>query len=108
MKRLSRQANLSALVYQALADEIVSGRLRAGVHLRQEELAARLGVSRQPVQQAMVMVLMVLMQWRSIQPCSMMQKSSSLSQIMPPGILSVLIRKLIIVGGGNWHHPAPF
>jgi len=56
MKTLSRPTNLSAQVYQAVADEIVSGRLEAGMHLRQEELAARLGVSRQPVQQAMVML----------------------------------------------------
>jgi DNA-binding GntR family transcriptional regulator len=56
MKPLNRPASLSAQVYKAVADEIVSGSLEAGMHLRQEEVAARLGVSRQPVQQAMVML----------------------------------------------------
>jgi len=56
MKPLARPATLTAQVYQAVADEIVSGRLESGMHLRQEEVAARLGVSRQPVQQAMVML----------------------------------------------------
>jgi DNA-binding GntR family transcriptional regulator len=56
MKPLARPATLTAQVYQAVADEIVSGRLESGMHLRQEEVAARLGVSRQPVQQALVML----------------------------------------------------
>ena len=47
---------LAEQVYQAILDEICSGRLAPGTHLKQEELAERLGVSRQPVQQAMALL----------------------------------------------------
>lgn len=45
--------NLADQVYDALVDEICAGALPAGAHLVQEQLAERLNVSRQPVQQAM-------------------------------------------------------
>jgi DNA-binding GntR family transcriptional regulator len=47
---------LAEQVYQAIFDEICSGKLAPGTHLKQEELAERLGVSRQPVQQAMALL----------------------------------------------------
>lgn len=47
---------LAEQVYQAILDEICSGRLVPGTHLKQEQLAERLGVSRQPVQQAMALL----------------------------------------------------
>ena len=53
MKAVTTQPSLADQVYQALVDEICNGSLPAGAHLVQEQLAARLGVSRQPVQQAM-------------------------------------------------------
>ena len=53
MKPLKPQASLADQVYDALVDEICNGALPAGAHLVQEQLAERLGVSRQPVQQAM-------------------------------------------------------
>lgn len=40
------------LVYEALQSSIMSGNIRAGEHLRQEEVAARLGVSQTPVREA--------------------------------------------------------
>jgi DNA-binding GntR family transcriptional regulator len=53
MKLLKSNPNLAEQVYDALVDEICDGALPAGSHLVQEQLAERLGVSRQPVQQAM-------------------------------------------------------
>lgn len=47
---------LTEQVYQAILDEICSGNLAPGTHLKQEQLAERLGVSRQPVQQAMALL----------------------------------------------------
>ena len=47
---------LADQVYEALVDDICSGRLAAGTHLKQEQLADQLGVSRQPVQQAMALL----------------------------------------------------
>ena len=47
---------LGEQVYQAIVDEICDGTLEAGAHLVQEQLAARFGVSRQPVQQAMALL----------------------------------------------------
>lgn len=47
---------LAEQVYQAILDEICSGNLAPGTHLKQEQLAERLGVSRQPVQQAMALL----------------------------------------------------
>lgn len=48
--------SLADQVYDALVDEICDGRLAPGTHLRQEQLAGRLGVSRQPIQQAMTLL----------------------------------------------------
>jgi DNA-binding GntR family transcriptional regulator len=56
MKPLSQTAGLTERVYGAILEEILDGKLPTGAHLRQEQLAADLGVSRQPVQQAMVLL----------------------------------------------------
>ena len=56
MQPLATQANLTDRVYRAILDEILDGRLAAGEHLIQEQLAIGLGVSRQPVQQAMILL----------------------------------------------------
>jgi DNA-binding GntR family transcriptional regulator len=56
MKILPSQPSLAQQVYDAIVDEICDGSLPAGAHLVQEQLAARLGVSRQPVQQAMALL----------------------------------------------------
>ncbi len=53
MKPLGSQPSLAEQVYDAIVDEIAAGSLPAGSHLVQEQIAERLGVSRQPVQQAM-------------------------------------------------------
>lgn len=50
------QPSLAEQVYDAIVDEICDGALPAGSHLVQEQLAERLGVSRQPVQQAMALL----------------------------------------------------
>ena len=47
---------LADQVYQSILDDICSGRLVPGTHLKQENLAEALGVSRQPVQQAMALL----------------------------------------------------
>ena len=56
MKLLTTQRSLAEQVYEAIVDEICDGALQAGSHLVQEQLAERLGVSRQPVQQAMALL----------------------------------------------------
>lgn len=43
-------------VYDAIVDDICTGRLAPGTRLRQEELADRFSVSRQPVQQALLLL----------------------------------------------------
>ncbi|WP_218961160.1 GntR family transcriptional regulator [Ruegeria sediminis] len=43
-------------VYEAIVEEICNGEITPGEHLVQEQLAEKLGVSRQPVQQAMSML----------------------------------------------------
>lgn len=53
MNILKPNPKLADQVYDALVDEICGGALPAGSHLVQEQIAERLGVSRQPVQQAM-------------------------------------------------------
>jgi len=53
MKTLSVQPNLAQQVRDALLAEITSGRLAPGSRLVQEQVAQQLGVSRQPVQQAL-------------------------------------------------------
>lgn len=56
MKPLDPQVNLTDRVYRAILDEILDGKLEAGEPLIQEQLAIGLGVSRQPVQQAMILL----------------------------------------------------
>lgn len=56
MEPIQTAPNRTELVYRAILDEICSGALPAETHLKQEELAQRLGVSRQPVQQAMALL----------------------------------------------------
>jgi DNA-binding GntR family transcriptional regulator len=56
MKALSIQPNLVEQVHDALVSEIASGKLAAGERIIQEQLAQMLGVSRQPVQQALVLL----------------------------------------------------
>lgn len=56
MKAIEPSSGLGERVYHAILDGICEGALAPGEHLVQEQLAARLGVSRQPVQQAMVLL----------------------------------------------------
>jgi len=56
MKAISTSPKRAQQVYVSIRDGICEGTLKAGTHLVQESLAARLGVSRQPVQQAMVLL----------------------------------------------------
>ncbi|PPD15690.1 MAG: GntR family transcriptional regulator [Methylobacterium sp.] len=53
MLPLSARSSLTDRVYEAILDEICNGAIEPGTHLVQEQIAARLDVSRQPVQQAM-------------------------------------------------------
>ncbi|MBO1330999.1 GntR family transcriptional regulator [Streptomyces sp. VRA16 Mangrove soil] len=50
---ISRPAPLRQAVYEALIEMIISGRLMPGQHLVEADLADRLGVSRQPVREAL-------------------------------------------------------
>lgn len=56
MQPLATQPGLTEQVYKALIDEICDGGLPPGTHLVQEQLAEKLGVSRQPIQQALAML----------------------------------------------------
>jgi DNA-binding GntR family transcriptional regulator len=56
MKTLPSQPNLTAQVYDAIVTDIVEGKLRPGERIIQEEIAELLGVSRQPVQQALLLL----------------------------------------------------
>ncbi|MDH3221035.1 MAG: GntR family transcriptional regulator [Gammaproteobacteria bacterium] len=56
MKAIDASPKLTEQVYRAILDDICDGELPAGTHLVQEQLADRLGVSRQPVQQAMALL----------------------------------------------------
>ena len=56
MKPITSTPNRAEQVYVSIRDSICEGTLKAGTHLVQENLAARLGVSRQPVQQALVLL----------------------------------------------------
>ena len=53
MKMLRHVPSIADQVYEAIVEEICNGEIAPGEHLVQEALAERLGVSRQPVQQAM-------------------------------------------------------
>ena len=56
MKLLTSQPNLVEQVTQAVLDEITAGHLAPGERVIQEQLAQALGVSRQPVQQALMLL----------------------------------------------------
>jgi DNA-binding GntR family transcriptional regulator len=56
MQLLPPQQGRSEQVYQRLLDAICDGSLVPGEHLVQEQIAAKLGVSRQPVQQALAIL----------------------------------------------------
>lgn len=56
MKALSLQPNLVEQVRDALMEEIASGHLQPGERIIQEQIAQALGVSRQPVQQALLLL----------------------------------------------------
>jgi DNA-binding GntR family transcriptional regulator len=56
MKALSTQPNLVDQVHDAILAEIASGALPAGERIIQEQIAQTLGVSRQPVQQALLLL----------------------------------------------------
>jgi DNA-binding GntR family transcriptional regulator len=53
MPRLARPAPLREGVYEALLELIVTRALKPGQHLVESELATRLGISRQPVREAL-------------------------------------------------------
>ena len=52
-RRVARPVPLRESVHDAILDMIVEGELKAGQHLVEAELANRLGVSRQPVREAL-------------------------------------------------------
>jgi DNA-binding GntR family transcriptional regulator len=56
MQPIDTPPSRTQLAYRAILDEICAGALAAGTHLKQEDLAQRLGVSRQPVQQALALL----------------------------------------------------
>lgn len=56
MRALKVQPNLAQRVCDAIVSEIVSGRLASGARLIQDDLARELKVSRQPVQQALLLL----------------------------------------------------
>src|SRR5512137_3592 len=56
MKPLAIQPNLVDQVRDAIQQEITSGRLAPGERVIQEQIAQALGVSRQPVQQALLLL----------------------------------------------------
>ncbi|MGH3630525.1 MAG: GntR family transcriptional regulator [Sciscionella sp.] len=53
MRTLQRPVPLRQAVYQAIAEMIITRALQPGEHLVENELAAQLGVSRQPVREAL-------------------------------------------------------
>ena len=56
MKILSVQPNLVEQVHEAILLEISSGKLAPGTRIIQEQIATELGVSRQPIQQALLLL----------------------------------------------------
>ena len=55
MRTINAQPGLVDQVYDAILAEIVDGQLPSGTRLIQDELAQAYGVSRQPVQQALLL-----------------------------------------------------
>lgn len=56
MKVLAIQPNLAEQVHEAIVSEIAAGKLKPGERIIQEQIAQELGVSRQPVQQALMLL----------------------------------------------------
>ncbi len=56
MKTLHATPSLVEQVHQAILTDIAAGRLRPGARIIQEQLAQQLGISRQPVQQALTLL----------------------------------------------------
>jgi len=56
MDSLPRQASVLDAVYAAIRDAVCDGELAPGARVTQDEIAERLGVSRQPVVQALVLL----------------------------------------------------
>jgi DNA-binding GntR family transcriptional regulator len=56
MDSLPRQASVLDSVYAAIRDAVCDGELAPGARITQDEIAERLGVSRQPVVQALVLL----------------------------------------------------
>ena len=56
VKILSVQPNLVEQVHEAILKEISAGKLAPGTRIIQEQIAAELGVSRQPIQQALLLL----------------------------------------------------
>lgn len=56
MQPIAAAPSRAEQVYNAIRDSICDGRMTPGTHLVQEDLAAQLGVSRQPVQQALLLL----------------------------------------------------
>lgn len=56
MKSLSASPSLVEQVHKAILAEIAGGQLPAGARIIQEQLAQQLGVSRQPIQQALTLL----------------------------------------------------
>lgn len=52
-ERVERSRPLAELVYERLEERIIDGTFAPGEHLREEELAERLGVSRNPVRESL-------------------------------------------------------
>lgn len=56
MQQLEQTPNRTELVYRSVRESICDCTLEPGTHLVQEDLATTLGVSRQPIQQAMLLL----------------------------------------------------
>ena len=56
MKVLALQPNLAEQVHDAIVSDIAEGKLKPGERIIQEQIAEALGVSRQPVQQALLLL----------------------------------------------------
>ena len=56
MKIIAVQPNLVEQVHEAILQEISSGKLAPGSRIIQEQIATELGVSRQPIQQALLLL----------------------------------------------------